>query len=566
MLHLGVALVNSRYQEKLQKQFLKSVLTPAVACFGIFAVVLFVYTIGYNLYSLYKWSQQAETTAQGIYRYFYRYLTDPQAQDTMMEFISGTISDRRMTSAYRSGCSDEPVKSELLLMDKTGEAVYYSGLEEDYNTHLAYYQQILYEKRTSGPVCVNKVYYMGGYAKWILDVLLRDGQGELVGQAFLMLDESALIPAFHKLSHEVILTNDRNLAIMSTNQALLTTRHFFLSYDGSSRFSSGGTRYLVKRVRLEDTGGYVYTLIELQNWSGYYLFGCAVLLAMALLTMAQSRRFAEQLANDSAKSLEKLHAELLLVQENPDHQISIDTDDEFGEIAQRINHLLCVIKELNEKSLALERSRNDMEKAQIKSRLHPHFLYNTLESIHFSILLQKSDEASEMLLKLTELLRYSIDNTSSRLTLEEDMDHIKEYLDIMRFRHGDTFTYRFDIAEDTKGFLIPPLFIQPLVENSLKYGFLERGSLSVRVKTWQYGGYVYIRVSDNGTGLKPQQLEQLRRLLTEKQERGHFGLSLVADSVKLQYGPESTLTLDSVYGSGFTVELKLKRKVTDDGI
>ena len=192
MLHLGVALMNSRYQEKLQKQFLKSVLTPAVACFGIFAVVLFVYTVGYNLYSLHKWSRQAETTAQGIYRYFYRYLTDPQAQDTMMEFISGTISDRRMTSAYRSSCSDEPVKSELLLMDGAGEAVYYSGLEEDYNTHLAYYQQILYEKRTSGPVCVSKVYYMGGYAKWILDVLLRDGQGELVGQAFLMLDESEI--------------------------------------------------------------------------------------------------------------------------------------------------------------------------------------------------------------------------------------------------------------------------------------------------------------------------------------------------------------------------------------
>lgn len=557
--------MNSRYQQKLQKHFLKSAMVPAVICFGIFAVVLFTYIIGYNLYNLLNWSVQGEATAQGIYRYFCQYLTDEKAQNAMVSYISGTISDKKMTSCYRISCSNEPVKSELLLLDEAGNFVYYSGQQEDYSIHLAYYQQILHDKCGSDPSCVNKVYFKSGYAKWIFYVLLQDGAGEPVGQAFILLDESELIQAFQRLSHEVVLTNERHLAVMSTNQALLDSRHLFRS-GGNIWFTFGTTDYLVKQVYLEDMKGYLYTLIELQHWGGYYLLGCAVLLFIALLTIVQSKRFAERLASSSAKSLEKLYSEFIMVQENPGHQISMDTDDEFGEIAQHINRLLSDINELNEKSLTLERIRNDMAKAQIKARLHPHFLYNTLESIHFSILMNKNDEASQVLLKLTDLLRYSIDNTAPLFTLEEDMEHIKDYLDIMRFRYGEKLTYTFDIAEDTEGFLIPPLFIQPLVENSLKYGFSDRDSICICIKIWRDSGFVYLRVSDNGIGLQPHQLEEQRRFLTQQRAQGHLGLSLVVDSIKLQYGSESALTINSIYGSGFTVELKLKETVADNGI
>lgn len=557
--------MNSRYQQKLQTWFRRSILIPTVSCFGIFTVVLLLYTVGNHLYNLEKWSFQDRSAVEDIYAYFYGYLKDPAAQDTMIAFISGEISSKRMTAAYRNSCSGEPVKSNLVLLDRTGTPVYSNGIGQIRNTHLACYQQILCEKYPSGSGCATRVYYLGGRARWILYTELLDKQGAPVGYAFLLLDESALISAFHQLSHEVILTNKRNLAALSTNQNLLDNRHFFSGTDGFT-YSSGGVNYLVKRIHLEALDGYLYTMVELQNWSRYYFLGCAVLLVMALLTMTQSRKFADQLASSSAKSLERLYTELLQTQRDPAHQISVDTDDEFGEIAQQINHLLCVIKELNERSLAMERRRNDLEKAQIKARFHPHFLYNTLESIYFSIALQKNQEAGRMLLKLTDLLRYSLDNTSAQITLEEDMDHTAEYLDIMHFRHGEALQYRFDIAEDTKTFLVQPLLIQPLVENSLKYGLLGRGSLHIAVKTWQHDGFVHIRVSDDGMGLRPQELEQLRSQVAQGSGAGHFGLNLVAGNVKLQYGPGSALTLDSQYGSGFTAELKLRQEAADHGL
>ena len=116
-------------------------------------------------------------------------------------------------------------------------------------------------------------------------------------------------------------------------------------------------------------------------------------------------------------------------------------------------------------------------------QMRPHFIYNTLESIRFAILMDDDKKASDMLLALTSLLRYSVEHNDF-ISLEEDMEHIREYLDIMRFRYGNRFRYQFEIAEDTKPYLIPPLFVQPLLENSLKYGFADQDTLELSVQTW----------------------------------------------------------------------------------
>ena len=310
----------------------------------------------------------------------------------------------------------------------------------------------------------------------------------------------------------------------------------------------------------------VSVLAKRSNWKGYLVPYFAALLVMLGIIAFQSNRFGKELALDSAKSLEKLHAELSSVREDTDQRLSVDSDDEFSDIAGSINRMLDRVQDLNQKSLALERSRNDLAKAQIKAQFHPHFIYNTLESIRFAILMNDNEKASDMLLKLTSLLRYSVEH-NDYITLEEDMEHIREYLDIMRFRYGNRFSYQFDIADDTRPYLLPPLFVQPLLENSLKYGFADRDSLELSVRTWLEGDALHIRIRDDGVGMKEEELALQRRLLEEGQfAEGHFGIGLVARNLKLQYGEDSSVKLDSEYGKGLTVELTLKKKVDRDGI
>lgn len=559
--------MNGRYKEKLQKQFIKSTLIPLVIFFGIVTLALSVYINGYGYYTLKHWSERTTTEMTKIYDHYEEYLHSNTAQESMNAVLSGTVSHNKMTQEFRTYCFGSPVDAELLLLDGQGESAYFSGDEQLLQPHLKYYTRLLFENQLRGNANRNTVYHYtpANMHLWFLLAPIKGADGAFAGQALVLIDAADLAEYFRNSSYETVITDRSGVAISSTNNALLDSRNIFpINADGRQEIHNA--EYLVQRTDVFEADLYIYTLSARQDWSGYYILGCGALLIMAALFLLQSRKFARQLAAGSAQSLEKLHAEMAAVSENPQHKIEINSDDEFGDIAQRINHMLAEIQTLNEKSLALERSRNDMEIAQIKSYFRPHFIYNTLESIHFSILMNDTEQAGAVLMKLTSLLRYSVDNTVAFFTLEEDMEHLKEYMDIMQFRHGDRFTWNFDIAEDTRHYLVPPLFIQPLVENSLKYGFVERERVHIEVRAWMEGDALQLTISDNGIGMTPEQLEAQRKLVQEgRMEGGHFGIGLIARSVRLQYGEGSSVTLDSCLGEGLTVHLHLKRRL-DNGI
>ena len=557
--------VNGRYQEKLQKQFLRSTILPILICFAVFAAVLLAYSEGFTRFSLNESARQAKEQADEVYSYYASYLSNKEAREDILSFIDGEISDRLMTYSFRMHCSDEPVRAELLLLDAEGKQIYYSGRSDVTALHPEYYRETLFETRPRDRSILSRFYYFLGDASWLLNAVVFNDAGDAMGQAFIQMSEGDLELAFRQPGCEVVLSDSGGLAAMTTNESMLDHRHR-LVLNGASFFSDGNASYMIRTLPLTGTNASISVLSQRPNWRGYIIPYFAALLIILGLIAYQSTRFGKDLALDSARSLEKLHAEMASVQKDPEVRISVDTDDEFSEIAGGINRMLDTVQELNQKSLALERSRNDLAKAQIKAQFHPHFIYNTLESIRFAILMDDSKKASDMLLTLTSLLRYSVEHNDF-ITLEEDMEHIREYLDIMRFRYGNRFRYRFEIAEDTKPYLIPPLFVQPLLENSLKYGFADQDALELSVRTWLDGEELHIHISDNGIGMTEEELALQRRLLEEGQfAEGHFGIGLVARSLKLQYGEDSRVDLDSEYGKGLTVELTLKKKVDSDGI
>lgn len=549
--------MNTSYKEKLQRQFLRSTLIPLIMSLLVFLLLLIGVLYSYTYLNLNRWSRQASEKVQGIYNYCCDYLTNVTTQGFMAAYIAGEVSDGQMTQFVRTASYDAPVELDMLLLDMGGNTLYFSGEENDYSSFLVYYYQLLGE--TSDGSLVSRVYRykQTGTTKWLLSCTLTDVSGGELGQMILMIDETALAAAFQGTGYEVVLTNSSNLAAMSTTQKLLDSRHFFPCEGGF--FSAGGTDFAVKQLAAPELDGYVYTLCAMQNWTSYYAVGLATLLLAAVIMLVQSRKFAHRLAVDNSRALEELHSELAMVETDPTHQIVMDSDDEFGDIARRINQMLDVVKTLNEDKLKLEQRKSDLEKAQLKSCFHPHFIYNTIESVRFAILMNDNQQASRVLMKLTTLLRYSVDNTFSLISMEEDMEHIREYIEIMQFRFGERFTYSMDIGEETRSCLVPPLLVQPLVENSTKYGFNGIKSIHVGIRSWCQDGYLHIAVTDNGAGMTDEQLAQQRYYLKEGLGgRGHFGISLVHKYLRSQYGTDSTLTLSRPESGGLCVELRLK--------
>jgi sensor histidine kinase YesM len=165
---------------------------------------------------------------------------------------------------------------------------------------------------------------------------------------------------------------------------------------------------------------------------------------------------------------------------------------------------------LREKELAEERARKlaiEARLSSLESRIHPHFLFNTLNSIS-SLIQEDPQQAERMVERLAALLRFSLDsNDSGTVPLSQEMKIVKDYLEIEKARFGERLRYSIDLPAELEGAPVPPLSVQTLVENSLKHAVSRmREGGEVRVSARADDGTVRIEVSDDGPGFAAGQV------------------------------------------------------------
>ncbi|MXP10773.1 sensor histidine kinase [Pseudoblastomonas halimionae] len=162
------------------------------------------------------------------------------------------------------------------------------------------------------------------------------------------------------------------------------------------------------------------------------------------------------------------------------------------------------VEEQQDKLQTLESQATSAQLAMLRYQLNPHFLFNTLNSISTLVLLKQTTQANAMLSRLSSFLRYTLINEpGGRVTVEQEIDTLKLYLDIERMRFEDRLRTRFRIDDDACDALMPSLLLQPLVENSIKYAVSPQESgAEIRVDVRMQGPMLRIMVSDTGPGLK----------------------------------------------------------------
>lgn len=185
-------------------------------------------------------------------------------------------------------------------------------------------------------------------------------------------------------------------------------------------------------------------------------------------------------------------------------------------------------KELNEERLIRLKTKAELEALQTK--INPHFLFNTLNSIA-SLISENPKAAEETVEKLSELFRYTLRHTErDSVTLDEELDLVRTYLDIEKVRLGDRLQFEVKCEENVRKVELPPMLIQPLVENSIKHGIasaVEGGTILVEAKSSD--GNCVIAVHDNGKGF---QLEN---------DAGGFGLRSIQERLRLRHGEKASL-------------------------
>ncbi|WP_309122769.1 histidine kinase [Paenibacillus sp.] len=243
--------------------------------------------------------------------------------------------------------------------------------------------------------------------------------------------------------------------------------------------------------------------------------------------------------------------------------VRIDGKDEIGQLARQFNSmsasiadLMDEVEETNRQRSLLEAKQNEIRFKMMASQINPHFLFNALESIRMRAHLKGEKEISRIVRLLGKMMRKNLEAGSRVIQLADEIDMVRCYLEIQSFRYEDRLKYELHVDPRAEATPIPPLIIQPLVENAVIHGLenKENGG-AVRIRVDVVGDRVRVSVEDDGIGMSPETLRRLNETLQAPEELEHnrIGMRNVHVRLQLSFGPEHGLVIRSAVGEGTSI-------------
>lgn len=238
------------------------------------------------------------------------------------------------------------------------------------------------------------------------------------------------------------------------------------------------------------------------------------------------------------------------------------SNNEVGYVIKVFDHTIDQLKKVIETEYEANIRRKDAEYKALLLQINPHFLNNTLEIIGGLAAQGKNKEVMNVSIYLGRMMRYSLNTHSDVVHLGEELSYIRSYTDILKVRYEDAITINFDEDSETKTLPIIKFILQPLVENAVKYSFIEKASAEIFIKTRKINNQVYIVVEDKGIGMSEEVISDLLNEEKEyeinsvlKSKGSSIGLKNVLGRLKLYYGQNFSYQIESEKNAGTKITL-----------
>ena len=222
-----------------------------------------------------------------------------------------------------------------------------------------------------------------------------------------------------------------------------------------------------------------------------------------------------------------------------------------------VSLILEIMKEGKSKEEQEQMKRIELNSLQ--SQIQPHFLYNTLECIHWQAASDGNIEISTMVKALAQYYRICLSQGNDIIPIERELEHIKNYLIIQNMRYGDIIELNIDVPEQYRQVKIPKLTLQPLVENSIYHGIKvkEGRKGNIKIFTEQEGKDFFLIVCDNGEGMSEERVNYLNQQISEFDKNIGYGINNVNKRIELMFGKEYGLTFYRNPEAGIRVKIRL---------
>ncbi len=278
-----------------------------------------------------------------------------------------------------------------------------------------------------------------------------------------------------------------------------------------------------------------------------------LVLAIMIGCMILALMFSSLLTKLLLSPLNKLYRIIQRVENSDlDARFTSKYEDEVSVIGHRFNRMMGQIENLIEENKISEQERLRYEIRALQAQINPHFLYNTLNTILWRSQFGQSEQVGEMIVSLSLLFKLGLNNGQEITTVKQELNHVEQYMLLQQQCYEDSFTYTIHMQEAAQSGLLPKIFLQPLVENSILHGFknLER-ACHIEIEAAVHEGQLHLRVTDNGHGLDAV---AMNRILEEPlQKHASYALYNIYSRLKLNYGEQASMYFESTAHERTTV-------------
>lgn len=363
----------------------------------------------------------------------------------------------------------------------------------------------------------------------------------------------------NELSNIISCSADEDIVITDRyNNNIINTNNFLLNKTGKFKINEYEKGNQIITNSILNNNIYIYTIKNTEFINKFFVTGEIFLVIIFGLLFLVMICVANKIAAKNTKSIDILLKGIEYVQKGDlTKKVNITSGDEFEILGEYYNEMIDKVVQLIKKNEEEAKIATLAQLKNLESQFNPHFMFNTLEMLRYMI---KSNDpkAEELTLAMARILRYSLDNKTRSICLNADIKYIKYYLDIQKLRFGDRFDYDIYINTDCEKAIIPKLIIQPIIENSIKYGFQNKERLFIDIYAEQKDGDMLIQISDNGDGISDLDLNEITKIINDKNNKSnHIGLHNVQKRINLLYGNQYGIEIYSKEGIGTCILIKI---------
>lgn len=260
-----------------------------------------------------------------------------------------------------------------------------------------------------------------------------------------------------------------------------------------------------------------------------------------------------------SQPIKELEKSMKLVEEgNFDINIDVRGEDEVVELSRTFNIMVSRIRELMDQILVEQEAKRKSDLNALQAQINPHFLYNTLDSIVWMAENGKSQDVITMVTALARLFRISISKGKDIISVEQELEHARNYMIIQKIRYKNKFSFEINADKEALTHKTLKLILQPIIENSIYHGIeymVDEGLIKINVRTTE--DKLIYEISDNGLGMKQEVLENILSFKSKNTGGSGVGVKNVHERIQLSYGKEYGLAIESELEEGTTVTITI---------